>query len=827
MKKSKIKKPRIIKAKKIKVIKKRVRDVIEKLAPKKLYVHCDIKKLGFKDTSEISELTESFGHKRALDALKFGISIRKKGFNLFVLGPPGIGKHSLVGNYIKKIAEGKPSPNDWCYVFNFSDPSHPRAISLPPGKGKKFQKDMDRFIDEVKSYLPAVFDSENYRAARKAMEKDLKNRQDKAFSQLQKEAEEKDTTIVQTSVGFAFAPIKGDHVITGEEFDALPEKEKQRLGKDIGKLEKKLKDLVDQIPRWEKNLREQIRELDRKMIKNVVGDLIERLVKEYASFPIILTFLQEAEKDIILHARDFLMAKIPLDPRLEQMIPEDHKTFEQYKVNVLLDNSKQKGLPVVYVDDPTFQNLVGRIEYVSKMGALVTSFNLIRKGAFHQANGGYLIVDARKILFNPKSWDAIKRVIRAGEINITSLGQEYSLISTVSLEPEPIPADFKIIIIGDRLIYYLLAEYDLEFAELFKVAADFDDRIERNSENIFNYSRLIATIIKKEELRNFSAGAVGRVIEQSSRLSGDGERLSLQVRAISDLVRESDHWAEVADDKLVKREHVDKAIEARIRRSDRIRELYLEEMVRGTILINTSSSLVGQINGLSIISLGEQMFGFPSRITAKVSIGKGSVLDIEREVELGGPIHSKGVLILHGYLNSRYARAIPLSISASLVFEQSYNGVEGDSASAAELVALLSAIADIPIKQNIAITGSVNQMGEIQAIGGVNEKIEGFFDLCKARGLTGDQGVVIPDSNVKNLMLRKDVIEAVEKGKFSIFPVKSIDQCLKILTGFIPGEIGKDGRFPVGTFNSQVEIRLGLFFEIMQRQLGLEKKNGT
>lgn len=813
------------KGKKNKKPKKNLKGHVERLPAKKLYVYCDFKKLGFKDTSEISELTDTFGHKRAIDAIKFGISIRKKGFNLFVLGPPGIGKHSVLGNYIKKIAKREPNPKDWCYVYNFSDSTHPRAISLPPGKGKKFQKDMERFIDEVKSYLPAVFDSENYRAARAAMEKDLKNRQDKAFSQLQKEAEEKETTIVQTSVGFAFAPIKGDHVITGEEFDALPEQEKQKLGKEIGKLEKKLKDLVDQIPRWEKNLKEQIRELDRKMIKNVVGDLIERLRKEYASFPKILNFLEEVEKDIIVHARDFLMAKMPLDPRLEQMIPEDHKTFEQYKVNVILDSSDQKGSPVVYVDDPNFQNLVGRVEYASKMGALLTSFNLIRKGAFHQANGGYLIVDARKILMNPKSWDAIKRVIRSGEINITSLGQEYSLISTVTLEPEPIPANFKIIIIGDRLIYYLLAEYDLEFAELFKVVADFDDKIERNLENISNYSRLIATIIKKEELKNFSADAVGRIIEQSSRLSGDGERLSLKVRAISDLARESDHWAEIAEEKLVKREHVEKAIEAQIRRNDRIRELYLEEMIRGTILINTDSSLVGQINGLSVIVLGEHMFGFPSRITAKVSIGKGSVLDIEREVELGGPIHSKGVLILHGYLNSRYAREIPLSISASLVFEQSYHGVEGDSASAAELVVLLSAIAEVPIKQNLAITGSVNQMGEIQAIGGVNEKIEGFFDLCRARGLTGDQGVIIPYSNIKNLMLRKDVIEAVERGKFSIYPVKAIDHCIKLLTNLNPGEVGKDGKFPLGTFNNLVEIRLISFFELMQKQLGLEKKN--
>ncbi len=817
MKRSKIRKPKT---------KKSVTTAIERLSAKKLYVFCDSKKLGFKDTSEILELKDTFGHKRAIDAIKFGISIRKKGFNLFVLGPPGIGKHSVVGNYIKKVAPAEPTPKDWCYVYNFGDPTHPRAISLPPGKGKKFQKEMDRFIDEVKSYLPAVFDSENYRAARKAMEKDLKNRQNKAFSQLQKEAEEKKTTIVQTPVGFAFAPIKGDHVITGEEFDNLPDKEKEKLGKIIGELEKKLKDLVDQIPRWEKNLKEQIRELDRKMIKNVVGDLIERLRKEYASFPLILTFLEEAEKDIILHARSFLMAKIPVDPSLEQMIPEDYKTFEQYKVNVILDNSKQKGSPVVYVEDPSFQNLVGRIEYISKMGALVTSFNLIKKGAFHQANGGYLIVDARNILLNLKSWDAIKSVIRTGEIKITSLGQEFSLISTVSLEPEPIPADFKIIIIGDRLIYYLLAEYDLEFGELFKVSADFDDRIERTSENISNYSRLIATIVKKEKLKDFSAGAVGRIIEQSSRLSGDGERLSLKVRSISDLVRESEHWAFVAGDKLVGRVHVDRAIEEQIKRGSRIRDLYLEEILRGTVLINTKSSFVGQINGLSVVALGDQMFGFPSRITARVSIGKGSVLDIEREVELGGPIHSKGVLILHGFLNSRYAREVPLSISASLVFEQSYGGVEGDSASTAELVALLSAIAEVPIKQNIAITGSVNQNGEVQAIGGVNEKIEGFFDLCKARGLSGDQGVIIPKSNIKNLMLRKDVIEAVKKKKFSIYPVESVDQCIKILTGMNPGKQGKNGGFPSGSFNYLVQNRLDVFFVIMQKQLGIMKEVG-
>ncbi len=787
----------------------------KKLSANKLYLYCE--DLGFNDTSELNELSEILGHNRAIEALEFGLGIKKKGYNLFVFGSPGLGKHSVVSNFIKKISIKKSIPQDWCYVQNFSKPTHPLAIALPPGRGKKFEKDMDHFIDEVKSYLPAIFESENYNETKKAMVKDLKNKQKEEFNKIQKEAEENHTTVVKTSLGFAVSPISGNHVLTQDEFDLLPEAEKDRLDKKLKKMEKKLKIFLDDVPKWEKELVEKIRSLERKMIKNVVQDLINRLQKEYASFPRIVSFLEEVEKDIILHARDFLLAKNPIDPRLEELLPEDQKSFEQYKVNVLIDNKECKGAPVIYLDDPSFQNLVGRIEHSSKMGTLITNFNLIRKGAFHEANGGYLIIDARKVFENPRSWEAIKRVIRSGQINITSLGQEFSLISTVSLEPEPIPADFKIIIIGDRFIYYLLSEYDFEFNDLFKVPSDFDDKIERSSENIHKFCRLITTIIKSDGLKHFTSEAVGRIIEEAARLANDSERLSLQVRVISDIAREADHFSKEGE--LVTRVDVEKAITARVKRNDRIRDLLLEEMVRGNILINTEGSSIGQINGISVMALGEHFFGHPSRITAKVSFGKGSVLDIEREVELGGPIHSKGVLILRGFLTSRYAKEIPLAISASLVFEQSYGGIEGDSASAAELLALLSAIAEVPIKQNFAITGSINQNGEIQAIGGVNEKIEGFFDLCKNKQLTGTQGVLIPASNVKHLMLRSDVIEAVKKGEFSIYSVLTIDDCVEILTGMKPGVRGLDGKFMANTFNSLVENKLISFAEILEKQL--------
>jgi len=486
-------------------------------------------------------------------------------------------------------------------------------------------------------------------------------------------------------------------------------------------------------------------------------------------------------------------------------------------VNVLVDHSQSKGAPVIYEEHPTYNNLIGRIEHLAQMGALVTDFNLIKPGALHRANGGYLILDARQLLPQPYAWDGLKRALRSREVRIEPLGQALSLVSTVSLEPEPIPLDEKVVLIGERLLYYLLYQYDPDFGELFKVEADFNEEMARTSENNLLYARLIGTMARKEELRPFDRGAVARVIERSTRMAGDAEKLSTHMLSIADLLREADYWADVAGNNVVTTDDVQRAIDAQIHRADRLQERVQEQIQRGTILIDTTGERVGQVNGLSVIGLGNFAFGQPSRITARARLGKGEVVDIEREVELGGPIHSKGVLILSGFLGARYAAKRPLSLSASLVFEQSYGGVEGDSASMAELCALLSALAEVPIKQSWAMTGSVNQHGEAQPIGGVNEKIEGFFDVCclQGRGLTGKQGVIIPASNVQHLMLRQDIVEAVEAGQFHVYPVRTVDQAMELLTGIPAGEQDEEGNFPEGSINQRVEARL---IELAEKQ---------
>jgi lon-related putative ATP-dependent protease len=488
--------------------------------------------------------------------------------------------------------------------------------------------------------------------------------------------------------------------------------------------------------------------------------------------------------------------------------PAKESFANRYKVNVIVDHGDTKGAPIVYEQNPTYPNLIGRTEHVAQMGALLTDFTLIKPGALHLANGGYLIIDARKLLLQPYSWEGLKRALRSGEIHIESPGQAYGLVSTVALEPQPTPLDVKVIMLGERMLYYLMHDNDPDFSELFKVVADFDDQMDRSDDNNLAYAQLIGTLARKENLRHFDRSAVARVIERSGRMVSDTEKLSTHMQSVADLLREADYWAGKAGDDIISGEHVLQAIETQIRRASRIEERMREAILRETILIDTKGEKAGQINGLSVLMLGTHAFGRPSRITARVRMGKGEVIDIERQVELGGPLHSKGVLILASFLGSRYAFDRPLSLSASLVFEQSYGGVDGDSASSAELYALLSALSEVPIKQSLAVTGSVNQHGQVQAIGGVNEKIEGFFDICQARGLTGDQGVLIPSANAKHLMLRQDVIDAVSDNMFHIYPIDTIEQGIEVLTGIPAGEMDEDGSFPEDSINRRVVARL-------------------
>ena len=785
------------------------------LPPEKLYHRCNLEQFTFDTTAELEDLEGLIGQARAVEAVKFGIGIRQEGYNLFVLGPHGTGKYTAVRQFLEQKAATEPTPADWCYVNNFEHPHKPRILELPPGQGSVLQRNMDQLVQELRTTIPAAFERDDYRTQKQSLDEAFSEQQEQAFKELQARAQKHSLAVIRTPSGLAFAPIKDDKVLKTEEFQKLPDEEQDKIQKDISDLQIHLEKTIQQVQQWEREHREKIKKLNREVARFAGGHLIEELRARYEEFPAVTAYLNAVEEDVIENVDDFrrqedesgaapALEATPL-PRSLRMPPP----FRRYQVNVLVDHSGNHGAPVVYQDHPTYQNLMGRIEHMmSQAGMLTTDFTLIKSGSFHQANGGYLILDAHKALVQPHVWESIKRILRAGEINIESLGQMFGNVTTIALEPEAVPLDIKIILLGDHYLYYQLSSLDPDFNELFKVVVDFEENMDRTAENNMLYARLIGTLARKEELLHFDRSAVGRVIENSARMVSDSEKLSTRMQGIADLLREADYWARQAGQETVAAEDVQQAIDTQLYRAGRIRERMQEQIQRGTVLIDTAGGKIGQINGLSVLSLGQFSFGRPSRITATVRLGRGKVVDIEREVELGGPLHSKGVLILSGYLSARYIPDQPLSLSASLVFEQSYSGVDGDSASSAELYALLSALADVPIKQELAVTGSVNQFGQVQAIGGVNEKIEGFFDVCRARGLTGEQGVLIPASNAKHLMLRADVVEAAEAGQFHIYAVETIDQGLEILTGLPAGERDETDQFPADSLNHKVEARL-------------------
>lgn len=772
----------------------------------------DTEQWRFQTTADLEDLTEVIGQARATEAIRFGIGIRRDGYNLFALAPPGAGCRAIARELLTQQANGEAVPSDWCYVNNFEQPHRPRVLRLPAGLGVKLRASMEELVEDLKSAIPATFESDEYRARRHEMEQSLKERHEQAFEELGRAASEHGIALIRTPTGMAFAPMRKDEIVSPAEFEKLPQEEQKRIEGVVATFRERLERIVDQLPQWRRENQQRIRELDRDVIMAAVGHLIATLKKRYAAYPEVLNYLNAVEKALIENADDFRRGEDGQELTLfgvpVSRAGRETAALHRYQVNVLIDHSATRGAPVIYADYPSYPELIGRVEHLAQMGALFTDFTLIKPGVLHRANGGYLVLDARRVLQQPFAWEGLKRCLSAGEIRIESLGQMLSLISTVSLEPEPIPLNVKVMLLGERLLYYLLYHFDPDFRELFKVAADFEDDMDRGPETQLLYARLIATIVRREKLLPFDRGAVARVLEHGSRLAADAEKLSIRVQDISDLLREADYWAHASKRATVQAADVQRAIEARIYRADRVRERLQQEIRRGTTLIDTEGGKIGQVNGLSVMTLGDLDFGHPTRITARVRLGKGEVVDIQREVELGGPIHSKGVLILAGFLGARYCTDRPLSLSASLVFEQTYGQVEGDSASCGELCALLSALAETPIKQALAITGSVNQHGEVQAIGGVNDKIEGFFDVCKVSGLTGEQGVVIPVSNVKHLMLRADVVQACREGKFHVYSVGTVDEAIELLTGVPAGVRDENGLFPEGSINRRVEQRI-------------------
>jgi lon-related putative ATP-dependent protease len=781
----------------------------------RLYRPADLSALPFQTTSEIEPIDGPVGQQRAVDAIGFGTRVRKPGFNLFVIGSSEARMQQAVESVLRQAARDMPSPPDWVYVNNFNEPHKPIAIELPPGRAVEFRDAMRELVDDLRTALPAVFESEDYQTRHEAIDQAFQAKQGEAFSALRDKAAAKDIVILRTPVGFALAPTRDGQVVPPDEFSKWPEAKQRDVQETIRALEKDLERVMHQMPQWQKAHRDEIRKLNRDTAMYAVGQSIDEARAKFTDLPKIIEHLEAVRGDLIENVGMFVVKA-----EGEEKESPDKRiggSFERYEVNVLVGHAgRDEAAPIVEELHPTLANLIGSIEYVSQHGVLVTNFRLIKPGAAHRANGGFLLLDVRHLLTEPFSWTALKRTLRQREIRIEDVGRFIGLTSTVSLEPDPIPLDMKVVLFGSRLLYYLLVAFDPEVNEHFKVLADFEDEVDRSPESEALHARLIASVIKRDRLKPVERDGVALVLEHAARLADHAGKLTLLIDQIRDVLAEADYWAAEAKRATITRADVQRALDQKVHRGSRLRDRAQETILQGVALIDTHGSCVGQVNGLSVLELGGFRFGRPTRITCRVRPGSGKVVDIEREVELGGPVHSKGVLILSGFLSGRYAVDTPMSLLASLVFEQSYGGVEGDSASSAELYSILSALSELPLRQDIGVTGSVNQHGAIQAIGGVNEKIEGFFDICRRRGLTGTQGVLIPKANVQHLMLRRDVIEACAEGEFAIYPVATIDEGIALLTGDPAGERAADGCYPGGSVNRLVEDRLRAFARIRQ-----------
>ena len=793
---------------------------ITKLTPEKLYKKCDSKKFTFASTAELEERLSALGQDRAISAVELGINIKSKGYNLFCLGPEGTGKTSLVKRILVKEAKERPTPDDWAYVYNFEEPYKPHAISFPAGTAADFAKDIDELIANFSSSIPSILESDEYKAGLNIIREKYSQKKEEYIRILQKKARGKSVSLLHMQAGLVVAPTRNGEVVSPDKFDQLPEEEKKALMNDLNAMQEEIENVAQELPDWEEKQREEIAGLKEKFLKIAVKQPIDGLRKKYKGQKAAIEFLKSMQNHIINNIDDFMPEPEKsmgedgdgLAALLSKMNKNEEDKFAKFKVNVVVKNEPDSGAPIVVLDHPTQGNLVGKVERIQQYGALLTDFTLIKAGALHRANGGFLLMDARKLLLQPFSWDSLKRALSSKLIKIEAPSDETSF-TTISLDPEPIPLDVKVILTGDEALFELLSERDPDFSDYFKVEADFGVLMDRTPENEQEYAKLIGSLSKKKNLRSLNKQAVARIIEYSSRLAEDTEKLTAHIASIGDLLREADYWARKSKANQIGQNHIEQAIEAQNYRNDRIKQAMLEQIDKGTIFIDVKGERVGQINGLVVYNFSRFSFGKPARITAQVRIGRGEFLNIEREVEMSGPIHTKGMLILQSLLANRFAKYTPLSLSASIVFEQSYGGVDGDSASSTEYYCLLSAITELPIKQNIAVTGSVNQFGEIQPIGGVNEKIEGFFDVCKHGGLTGDQGVIIPRTNVSNLMLREEIRRAVEEGKFHIYAIDTVDDGIQILTGVPAGKADSKGNYPKGSVNYRVKKSLEEYYE--------------
>ncbi len=778
---------------------------------------CDPAEFPFRTTSELALKDEVIGQTRAVKAIEFGLSIRNHGYNIFVSGIPGTGRNSIVKSIVKRISLDQPVPDDWCYVNNFKDPDRPRAIKLSPGKGRDFRRDVGKFIEFMMSEIPKVFESKEYEEQKSRIMEETDKAKEVLFSEAGARALELGFQLTITRTGIVKVPMWKGKPLSPQELGNLSAGERHELEEREKKVDAEIRDFLSKARQLDKEVHEKIHDLNRRIAHFAMGHQFEDLKEKYNDNPRIPEYLAEVEEDILNNLREFLGQTPELPIPIEGM---DKASFlERYKVNLIVDNAETRGGPVVEETNPTYNNVVGRIERKARFGAFYTNFSMIRSGSALQACGGYLILNAIDVLRSPFSWDALKRIIKKSEVKIEDVAELYGVTSG-GLKPEPIPVSLKIIMLGSPWLYYLLYYYDEDFRSIFKVKSDFDTQMNSSGEEKMRYANFIGNMVKSEGLLPFEREAVANIVDYATRLAEKRGKISLRFSDLSDLVREASYWATQAGSASVKSEHVDKALDEKVYRANLIDERIQELLADGTLMVDVRGSVTAQVNGLAVYDIGDFSFGKPSRITARVYLGKAGVIDIEREAKLSGRIYNKGVLILSGYLGGTFAEDKPLSLTASLAFEQSYGEVEGDSASAAELIALLSGIAEAPVRQNIAITGSINQRGEIQPIGGVNEKIEGFYAVCKNRGFTGDQGVIIPELNVKNLMLKKEVVEAVKEGKFRVYAVKTVNDALEILTGLPAGERRTDWTYPEGTVNFLVDRRL----REMSKKLKAEEK---
>ncbi len=778
----------------------------KRLSAEQLYHSCNPELLPFKTTETLESFSGIYGQERAVDAMEFGIGMRRPDYNMFVMGHSQSGRFSFVMDTLKTEAKREKKPSDWCYLNNLQDPRYPQAFEFAPGKAEVFKNDIRHLLEAISSELPSAFENPTYQRQKSRIDRDFNRLYDQALERVERQARSKSIALYRDAGSVGFTPVADGQVMDEAAFSQLSEEDRDRINADISGLEDYLNESLTSLPQWRREMNEKLRKLEHDTTRLAISPLIHPLREKYAANSRVIGYFTQLESDLVKNA-----SELTGEDKLGELKSDASRKAaleQQYGINLMASHQKTKGAPVIFESHPSYENLFGRVEYTSEMGALVTNYQLVRGGSLHDANGGYLILEAEKLFEHPVVWSALKRALKSKELRIENPFAELSGISTITLNPEPIPLRVKVVIIGGRDLYYLLQQMDSDFSKLFRVVVDFDEDVPRTDASIRNYARLMKTLAMQEGCAHLNRKAVARLIEYSCRMAEDQELLSAHIGEMMDLICEADYKRQRCSEELILDVHIEQALEAKELRTNRLSTKMREEILNGVVLINTRGEQVGQSNGLTVLQVGDVSFGTPARITATVHPGDRGIVDIEKEVTLGQPIHSKGVLILSGYLGHKYAQDFPLTLSASIALEQSYGHVDGDSASLAEICTLISALTHTPIRQSFALTGSINQYGEVQAIGGVNEKIEGFFDVCVAQGLTGEQGVIIPKANQRNLMLKRAVVDAVSEGLFHIYVVARVDEALELLTGCKAGIRKPDGSFTQRSLNHQVVKRL-------------------